>query len=70
MAKVMAIVLSGLMLTLSVSEASAWYCHASSSYGSWGWATNRSLKRAKRTALRQCAVRTPRGYMCYITFCR
>jgi hypothetical protein len=38
--------------------------------GASGWATSSSLARAKRNALRQCAIRTPRGYMCYITFCR
>jgi hypothetical protein len=60
----------GFLLLSFASEASAWYCEARSATGAWGWARNYSLRRAKHNALYQCARRTPRGYMCYITFCR
>ena len=52
------------------TEASAWICMARSATGAWGrgWHTY-SLGYAKRRALLECAVRTPRGYTCYITGC-
>jgi hypothetical protein len=52
------------------TEASAWICQARSPTGSWGrgW-HNYSLAYAQRRALVECAVRTPRGYTCFITGC-
>ena len=52
------------------SEASAWYCEARGGSGARGWGTSYNLARARRIALVQCSVRTPRGYMCYVTGCR
>lgn len=47
-----------------------WYCVATSSTGSSGWAVNRSRRSANRRALRECAIRTPRGRYCYSRGCR
>ncbi len=58
------------MLTAVPASAHAWYCYASSPTGSYGWARFRSLRRARRAALYQCAIRTPRGYYCRIRYCR
>lgn len=48
--------------------AHAAYCEARSPYAT-GWGSG-SLNYARRRALAECAVRTPRGYTCYITGCR
>jgi hypothetical protein len=63
--------IAGAMLAFAPSEASAWVCRAASPTGSWGtgW-HNYSLGYARRRALAECAVRTPRGFVCYITGCR
>jgi hypothetical protein len=58
------------LLAFSSSEASAWYCVARSGVGTWGWATNYNRSSAQYNSLLQCAARTPRGYMCYVRFCR
>jgi hypothetical protein len=50
------------------TAAHAAYCEARSAYSS-GWVSG-SLNYARRRALAECAVRTPRGYTCYITGCR
>lgn len=47
-----------------------WICRASSSTGSWGWGANRSRRSANRRALTECAIRTPRGRVCYSRGCR
>lgn len=53
------------------SQASAaWACGARSATGGWGVGASPSLYRAKRIALLQCAVNTPRGYRCYIVRCQ
>jgi hypothetical protein len=59
------------MVAMMPTEASAWVCRARSPTGSWGvgW-HNYSLGYAKRRALAECAVRTPRGFVCFITNCR
>jgi len=51
------------------SEASAWYCRATSATGTWGtgWSAYRSV--ANRIALVNCAARTPRGVMCWTRAC-
>jgi hypothetical protein len=64
------LLIAGSMLLMFSSQASAWYCEARSATGASGWAAHYSLARAKRNALYQCARRTPRGYMCYVTGCR
>lgn len=51
------------------STAEAAYCEARSRYAS-GWGQSQSMRRARERALYECAVRTPRGYNCYITHCR
>jgi hypothetical protein len=51
------------------SQAFACYCEARSSYA-WGWGQSTACSVAKNRALNECAKRTPRGYWCYITFCR
>lgn len=50
------------------SSAEAAVCTARSAYAS-GWGSG-SLNYARRRALHECAIRTPRGYTCYITSCR
>jgi len=50
------------------STAHAAYCEARSPYAS-GWGSGH-INYARRRALQECAVRTPRGYTCYITHCR
>lgn len=57
------------LVTLMPSEAEAWYCRASSPTGSWGWGSSYSLSQARRIALNQCAIRTPRGYWCRLRYC-
>lgn len=51
------------------TTAEAYKCIARSSHA-YGWGYHpRSLAYAQRRALRECAVRTRRGYTCYITSC-
>jgi len=65
-----ALVLAAASLAFFSSEASAWVCMARSPTGAWGkgW-HNYSLGYAQRRALAECAVRTPRGYVCILTGC-
>lgn len=70
MIRIAAFVLGLCALAMSSSEASAWYCRATSGSGAWGWGSSASLYRAQRIALYQCAIRTPRGYVCRIRYCR
>jgi hypothetical protein len=58
-----------LTAALSVSAASAHVCYAHSRVA-YGWGQSPYLGTAKVIALRECAVRTPRGLVCYITSCR
>jgi len=53
---------------VSPSTAHAAYCEARSAYAS-GWGSGH-ISYARQRALNECAVRTPRGYTCYITGCR
>lgn len=64
------LVVAGSLLAIMSTEASAWYCRATSSTGAWGWGSSYSLRQARRIALYQCAIRTPRGYYCRIRYCR
>lgn len=57
------------LVTAAPSQAYACYCEARSS-SAWGWGQHGSCARAQAIALTNCAVRTPRGYYCYVTFCR
>ena len=62
--------LAMLMVTAVPTAASAWVCVARSVTGSYGWGRSPSLRRARAIALRQCAIRTRRGYYCFVTGCR
>ena len=54
---------------LPTAASAEWYCMARSPTGSWGegWAPVNAT--ARGIALGECAVRTPRGYVCVITSC-
>ena len=69
MRKILPIVAAIALLAMIPTEASAWYCRASSPTGSWGWGRAVLAGVANRIALNNCAVRTPRGYVCYINYC-
>jgi hypothetical protein len=62
-------VLGGLAMVAS-TPAEAWYCSARGTTGATGWGTAGYLATAKVIALRECAVRTPRGATCYIMYCK
>jgi hypothetical protein len=62
-------VLGGLAMVAS-TPAEAWYCTARGTTGATGWGTHIYLATAKTIALRECAVRTPRGATCYIMYCK
>ncbi|TBW34394.1 hypothetical protein EYW49_18315 [Siculibacillus lacustris] len=53
----------------SVADAAAWVCTARSRVAS-GWGSSVYFAQARGIALQQCAIRTPRGYMCRIVRCR
>ena len=63
-------VMTAVLTFAGASQASAWYCQAAGTTGASGWGTSSSLSAAQRRALAECAVRTPRGHMCYLQFCR
>ncbi len=54
---------------LPTAASARWYCMARSRTGSWGegWAPANAT--ARGIALGECAVRTPRGFVCVITGC-
>jgi hypothetical protein len=62
------LIAGALAVILIPTEASAWYCRADSP-SAYGWGRNDSRSAAIRRALRECAVRTPRGQVCRITYC-
>lgn len=64
-----ALVIALPMLAMMPTSASAWYCEAHAPNGAYGWATRYNLYAARRAALWECAVRTPRYLRCYITTC-
>ncbi|HLK26799.1 MAG TPA: hypothetical protein VKT30_19265 [Caulobacteraceae bacterium] len=55
-------------VAFSASAASAFVCYARSPVA-YGWGSSGYLGTAKVIALRECAVRTPRGMVCVITGC-
>ncbi len=55
---------------LASTPAEAWYCSARGTTGATGWGTSGNRATAWNIALRECAVRTPRGATCYIMYCR
>ena len=56
------------VITAIPARAYACYCEARSS-SAWGWGRHASCARSQQIALNQCALRTPRGRYCYVTFC-
>ena len=70
MRRIALLIAAATLLALIPTDASAWYCRASSATGAWGagWAGYRNV--ANQIALTNCAVRTPRGVMCWTNFCR
>jgi hypothetical protein len=43
---------------------------ANGTTGASGWGSSSESCGGPAAALAECAVRTPRGYMCYVSFCR
>ena len=62
-------VLGGLAIAAS-TPAAAWYCSARGTTGAIGWGAHVYLATASSIALRECAVRTPRGARCLIMYCK
>jgi hypothetical protein len=62
-------VFGGLSIVAS-TPADAWYCSARGTTGATGWGTSGNLASARGIALRECAVRTPRGARCLIMYCK
>jgi hypothetical protein len=54
---------------LEASQASAAYCEARGTTGASGWGRSANLGQARRIALRECAIRTPRRAVCRIMYC-
>lgn len=69
MRKIAPIVAGLALLAFVPTDASAWYCQARAPNGAWGWGRAVSRLAANRIALTNCAVRTPRGLVCYTTSC-
>ena len=65
----LAVASTGLLTIAASTPAEAYYCSARGTTGATGWGRSDSLGYAKRIALRECAVRTPRGATCYIMDC-
>jgi hypothetical protein len=60
----------GLAVLAPVDNAEAWYCRATSA-NAFGWGSHpTSQSYARRRALAECAVRTPRNQVCRIRYCR
>ncbi|HLI67566.1 MAG TPA: hypothetical protein VKU90_14480 [Caulobacteraceae bacterium] len=68
MKRVVVGVVSALSVLAMPLVASAYTCY-SRSPAATGWETSPYLAVAQRGALYQCAIRTPRGYICRITRC-
>ncbi|WP_342362754.1 hypothetical protein [Terrarubrum flagellatum] len=69
MKAILAIVVAGGACLMMSSPADAWYCSARGSTGASGWGRAGNPSYARRIALRECAVRTPRYARCYIMYC-
>jgi hypothetical protein len=70
MTKSFAIALAAAALSIAAPMiASAHTCYAGSRTGATGWGTSASRALAARIALKECAVRTPRGFVCVLTRC-
>ena len=61
---------AAVVIPLMSSDAEAYRCVARSANGSYGWGSHPdSLGYARRRALAECAIRTPRNYTCVLTEC-
>ncbi len=60
-------VLAAIAFTAGAASAHTCYAHSRVAYG---YGISPYLGTAKVIALRECAVRTPRGLVCVITSCR
>jgi hypothetical protein len=57
-------------MSFLATDALAYRCTARSANGSSGWGSHpTSPGYARRRALNECAIRTPRNYTCVITEC-
>ena len=56
-------------MVLESNQASAFYCEARGTTGASGWGRSSNSGQARRIALRECAIRTPRRAVCRIMFC-
>ena len=56
-------------MAIDTQAAQAWYCKATSPTGSWGWGRSEYRGQAVSIALNECAIRTPRGYVCRLRYC-
>jgi hypothetical protein len=56
-------------MVLESNQASAFYCEARGTTGASGWGRSSNPGQARRIALRECAIRTPRRAVCRIMFC-
>jgi hypothetical protein len=61
--------LAAIVVAAIPSPASAWYCSARGTTGASSWGRSGNLGSGRIIALRECAVRTPRGATCYIMYC-
>jgi hypothetical protein len=67
---IVSLIVAGSLLVALSSPAWTWCCPARSPAAALGWATNYSLSAAQYTALSQCAIHTPRGFVCIVNWCR
>jgi hypothetical protein len=65
----LAVASTGLLAVAMSTPAEAFYCSARGTTGATGRGRSGSLGYARAIALRECAVRTPRGATCYIMYC-
>ena len=57
------------LVAVESSHAYAFFCEARGPTGASGWGRSGNPGLARRMALRECAVRTPRRGVCRIMFC-
>ena len=57
-------------VVIEANQASAYYCEARGTTGARGWGRSANPGQARRLALGECAIRTPRRAVCRITYCR
>ena len=70
MLKIVPMLAAAALLALIPSDASAWSCRAASATGGWGVGASPNRNVANQIALRECAIHTPRGVVCWTSYCR